>query len=264
MSWIGKLIGALLGLWLFRHPLGALLGLFIGHAFDAGVFSMRPARVPPRGFLAPLFGLIGALAKSDGRISEAEIAATETLMQRMGLDELQRRAAIAQFTAGKQPDFAAHLAIADLKAWCAGRRDHAYILIDLLLDVVFAEGPPTPSKITLLRKLTWALGVNDRELAALAAMRGHDWHMGGAHRHRHAGEPPPRRPAESGPDPYAVLGVSHEAGEKEIKRAYRKLIGEHHPDRLGDVSPELRQRAEERAREINAAYERIKSARGFK
>jgi DnaJ like chaperone protein len=55
-----------------------------------------------------------------------------------------------------------------------------------------------------------------------------------------------------------------DANEREVKRAYRKLISQHHPDKLGDVPEELKRRAEERAREINTAYEKIQALRGFK
>ncbi|HJU40441.1 MAG TPA: DnaJ domain-containing protein, partial [Tahibacter sp.] len=78
---------------------------------------------------------------------------------------------------------------------------------------------------------------------------------------RHAPPPPP---GVGVPDPYTVLGVAPNADERTVKHAYRKLMSEHHPDKLGDVPEVLRRRAEERAREINAAYERIKNARRFK
>jgi DnaJ like chaperone protein len=65
-------------------------------------------------------------------------------------------------------------------------------------------------------------------------------------------------------DAYAVLGLQRTASDSEIKRAYRKLISQHHPDKLGDVPDELKRRAEERAREINTAYEKIRAERNIK
>lgn len=264
MSWLGKLIGAVIGWLFFRHPLGVLFGVAVGHMIDSGAFGLRPIGDSgvSRGFIAPLFGLLGAISKADGRVSEAEIAAVEQLMLRMRLEAEQRRMAIAMFNAGKQAEFAVHKAIADLKGWTQGRRDHAYILLDLVLDLVGAEGAPAAPKLALLKQLAWALRVDERELAALAAMKGFVWARPGGEERRYA--PPPRGTTTAGPDPYWVLGLPQDAQEGEIKRAYRKLMSEHHPDKLGDVPDALRQRAEERAREINAAYERIKSARGFK
>jgi DnaJ like chaperone protein len=259
VNWLGKIIGGIVGWLLLRHPYGALLGFAFGHLVDIGVFGQRDRGNATRGFIEPLFGLIGALSKADGRVSEREIAVAEQLMTRMQLNESQRREAIARFNAGKQAGYATHLAIADLKAWSGGRRDHAYILIDLLLEIVCADGGSAPEKLALLRRLTWALGVHDRELAALAAMKGYVWsdaHAGGR-------SAPPPRAATGAPDPYAVLGVAADADERAVKRAWRKLMSEHHPDKLGDVPESLRARAELRAREINIAYERIKSLRGW-
>ena len=62
-------------------------------------------------------------------------------------------------------------------------------------------------------------------------------------------------------DPYAVLGLTSEATEAEIDRAYRRLITQYHPDRLGGIAEDLRKQAEEKAREINHAYDRIKKLR---
>lgn len=259
MSFIGKLVGALVGLILFHNPIGLLLGAIIGHFYDVGVARLRPPSMGS-GFIEPLFAFAGALSKSDGRVSEQEIAAAESLMTRLRLDAAQRRAAVERFTAGKRPDFPSHLAIADLKRWCGGRRDLAFLVLDLLLDLVYAEGSLADAKLALVRKLCWALGVSDHELAALSAMKGY----GPAQAWGSAG--PRARPAPGAMrvDPYAVLGLERSANERDIKRAYRKLMSQHHPDKLGNVPEELKRRAEERAREINAAYERIKAERGIK
>ena len=62
-------------------------------------------------------------------------------------------------------------------------------------------------------------------------------------------------------NPYAVLGLTEEATDAEIDLAYRRLIAQYHPDRLAGAAAELRQQAEAKAREINAAYDRIQALR---
>ncbi|MDH5823021.1 DnaJ domain-containing protein [Luteimonas sp. RD2P54] len=62
--------------------------------------------------------------------------------------------------------------------------------------------------------------------------------------------------------PYRVLGVGEDASEAEIDQAYRRLMAQYHPDRLSGAAPELRAEAEKKAREINGAYDRIRSLRG--
>ena len=271
MNFLGKLIGAMIGFALFRgNPLGMAICIALGHLWDrASVQTHDAGQAAPLSFIAPLFGLAGAIAKSDGRVSEQEIAATEQLMARMQLSSELRAAAVAQFNAGKQPEYSSADAIMQLKIWCSGRRERAFLLVDLLLDIVCAEGPLAPPKLALVRKLCWSLGMDERQLAAVAAMRGYayvapeNWDEYTRAQNRDRARDAPR-PTAAGKDPYAVLGIERSVGPTEIKRAYRKLISQHHPDKLGNVPDELKRRAEERAREINAAYEKIQDERGFK
>ena len=62
-------------------------------------------------------------------------------------------------------------------------------------------------------------------------------------------------------NPYRVFGLTSEAGDAEIELAYRRLISQYHPDRLSGAAPELQRQAEAKARELNAAYDRIKTLR---
>lgn len=262
---IGAIIGAIIGFLILHSIWGAVIGGIIGWVFTAGRIVHR---TPPVGdFVAPLFAVLGAAAKADGRVSESEIAVAERLMTRMNLSTEQRRVAIEGFNQGKQPGFDVDAAMGQLRQWTAGRRDHAITILDVVVETVLVEGP-SEAKLNLLKRLAATLHISEMELMALMAMKGYAWTPGGgAHAGRqqgwHGGGYVPPRRAPSGPDPYAILGVSREADERAVKRAYRKLISEHHPDRLGDLPEDLRRRAEGRASEINAAYERIKAERGW-
>ena len=263
MSWIGKVAGAFIGYLVFRNVFGLVLGGMLGHFFDVGL--LRPRAPISASFIEPLFAFAGALSKSDGRVSEQEIRAAEGLMTRLRLDDEQRRVAIERFSVGKQADYDVQHAVAELKQWTRGRQDLAFLLLDMLLDLVYAEGPLAVAKHAMVRKLCWALGVSDVQLAAITAMRGYGPQQGPWQQHESRGPGGGQRSAPSHPqaDPYTVLGIERGAEPRDIKRAYRKLMSQHHPDKLGDVPEELKRRAETQAREINAAYERIKSERGF-
>lgn len=60
---------------------------------------------------------------------------------------------------------------------------------------------------------------------------------------------------------YRALGLNQEASDEQVDQAYRRLMSQYHPDKVAGAAPELRAQAEKRAREINAAYDRIKARR---
>jgi len=264
---LGKIIGFLVGLLFFHSIPFAVLGLLIGHAFDSGALRIFTRGSEPYGFIEPLFALLGAVAKTDGRVSESEIAVVEKLMIRLNLDPLWRRRAIDGFNLGKAPGYDPNIAIGKLRAWCALRRNYVMPLVDMVAETALAEGAPSPEKMNLMRRLAWSLHVSELQLMALLAMKGFVWNAGAGRARSQSqdgnGWRGPAR-APSGPDPYTVLGVARDADERTIKRAYRKLISQYHPDRLAGAPEELRRRAEARATEINAAWERIQSERAFK
>lgn len=266
----GKLAGFLIGLLAF-HSFGAgLLGAVLGHLLiDSGWLYGLVHGGSRDGYVEPLFAVMGALAKSDGRVSEAEVGIAEKLMTRLELDALWRRRAIDAFNRGKAPGFELASTLADLRTWCQPRRSSVMPFLDMLCDVALADGPLNDDKLRTLKHVAFSLRVSEIQLVALLAMKGFAWNAGPrANDWAHAGaytsgndRAPPR---SSGPDPYTVLGVPRDADARTIKRAYRKLISEYHPDRLGNMPDDLRRRAELRASEINAAWDRIQSERGFR
>jgi DnaJ like chaperone protein len=267
----GKLVGFVIGLVVTRGDFGgALIGLVIGHlVFDSGWLGGLTQTGGKDGYVEPLFAIMGTLAKSDGRVSEAEVAIVEKLMTRLELDALWRRRAIEAFNKGKAPGFDFSRSLVDLHAWCMPRRSSVMPFLDMLCDVAMADGPLTDEKLRALKRVAFSLRISEIQLVALLAMKGFAWNTGprpGEWAQSGAYSQQGYRPAPrgNGPDPYTVLGVPRDADERTIKRAYRKLISEFHPDRLGNMPEDLRRRAEARASEVNAAWERIQSERGFR
>lgn len=248
MNYLAPLIGAVIGLLMTRHWLGALVGAALGWLGGQGWLGLDPRRAP-RSAQAPLtamFALLGRLAKADGRVGGEEIAVCERLMQRLGLDERARRAAVEAFQDGKRADFDLAPAYAELRQ----SRRHAPLFLDVFVEMALADGRIDAEERRLLGKYAWMLGVRESALEALLDARLRQKRGGAGNGVR---------------DPYAVLGIGQQAGQAEVRRAFRKLMSQHHPDKLAarGASPEMVKLAQERTQEIIAAYEQIKSARGM-
>ena len=101
------------------------------------------------------------------------------------------------------------------------------------------------------------------QLLALGLLIGHLYDLGvftgGAKASRERAAPPPAEPG----DPYAMLGIGPGASNEELEQAYRRRMSEYHPDRVANAAPEIRDIADQRSREINQAYDRIKRQRGL-
>ena len=246
MKYLGKIIGVILGWVLTRHPLGIALGLAFGHAYDErlmrGLFKdLMP--VPEKAALQdPLFSLAGAIAKSDGRVSEREIAVTEALIKRMGLNPAQRKRAIEQFHSGKEPGFDLHAAARALRLFCGFDGQLKLVMLDVLADVAAADGTLSREAEQVLERIARALDTTEADFRAIVA----------------------RKRGSGRSDPYQILGLTPKASDQEIRDAYRRLIAQHHPDKQPtDATPAEREQAEQRAREINAAYDQLKALRRF-
>ncbi len=266
-------------------PLGALLGAAAGHHFDQG---QQKAAAGPDGhdharniFHATAFQMMGHIAKADGRVSEWEIAAARAIMDHLQLNAGQRQSAMDCFTEGKQPQFAVGVAIETFQHVC---RDHPALLqqwLELLLNVAYADGRLHPQTHARLLDITDRLGIHRLQFETLHTLfRAQRWaHQSGPsgfsgsgnsgtdgpHYERQAYGRRPATPVNSLSQAYTVLGLKREASPDEIKLAYRRLIKQHHPDKLASrsVSSAEMVYATEKTREITAAYNRIREARGF-
>jgi DnaJ like chaperone protein len=256
VRWFGKAIGAALGMALGNYP-GAVLGALLGHQFDQGLGESLP-RAAPRAqqlFFEVTFEVMGRVAKVDGRVSEEEVQTARRIMHAMQLKPDQVRQAIAHFSAGKRADYPMQQRLSDLAARSGHRPELARAFLEIQVQAAVGAGDIVQSKRELLWQIAHTLGLNRVELAQIESM---------LHGRQHA-SPRAERKLDLGAA-YRTLGVETNAGDKEIKIAYRRLMNQHHPDKLVSrgLPESMTAVARERTQAIRAAYERIKDDRGFK
>jgi DnaJ like chaperone protein len=183
------------------------------------------------------------------------VRAARGIMRGMRLSDAQVQSAIEHFTRGKSASYALDDRVAELAAQISSRGDLARAFVQIQLQSAVAAGDVGAEKRKVLWRVASALGINRAELAQIEAfVRGYG-----------PGAAQPTS-AQSLDAAYGVLGVTPKATNDEVKKAYRRLMSQHHPDKL--VARGLPQSmigvAEQKTHEVRTAYERIKEQRGFK
>lgn len=266
LSWWGKLVGGTFG-FMLGGPLGALLGMVLGHNFDRGLEGLGDAGAPDgerervqTAFFTATFAVMGRLAKVDGRVSEDEIRMAEAVMAQMSLDAGMRKAAIGLFNQGKAEAFDLDAVLDQFRRECHGRSTLIGMFIEIQLQAAYADGALHPEEDRLLAHVCARLGIPVHEYRRLERMVRAERAFGGGQREAR------RPPGPAGPSldqAYAVLGVDAAASDAEVKRAYRRLLSQHHPDKLvaKGLPEEMMKVATQKTHEIRQAYERIRAAR---
>ena len=269
----GKLVGALLGLLLFRSAWGLLIGLVLGHFYDQSVAvrAHRPSgdalEIGVRIFRAT-YEVMGYVAKSDGRVSEAEIAAAREVMSYMRLNGAQIHAAIQHFTRGKNPDYDVETTLRELADVCSHRPDllrhFLEIQVSAALQGVDMQGPARAA----ILKVADLLDISRLEVAHMEAVlriqreafraRARNEGFGGGP----GGQVPPRQGMQLSAA-YQILEVDPNTSDADVAKAYRRQLSKHHPDKLkaNGMPDSMLEHAKQRTQQIIEAYELIKAAR---
>lgn len=262
MIWVGKAVGGVLGLMIAGNLWISALGVLVGHQFDRGL--ARRARETPAGgqsperiraaFFRATFAVMGHIAKADGRVSETEIRAARLIMHVLKLSPEQVSSAVRYFMEGKRPGYPLDATLERLRQALQGRPDLARSFVEIQFQAAVEAGPVDATKRDLLWRVARSLGLGRVELVQIEAMvRARQPHGNGKN-------------FVSLEDAYGVLGIEPGVSDREVKTAYRRLMNQHHPDKLvaRGLPESMLAAAERRTQEIRAAYERIRDQRGFK
>lgn len=261
MGWWGTAIGGAFG-FMIGGPLGAIIGASFGHNFDKGMtglgsgFQAGDQQRVQTVFFSTTFAVMGYISKADGHVSAAEIKLAEQIMARMQLDAAMREAARKLFAEGKKDDFQLDEVVGQFRKECHRRQTLIQMFIEIQIEAALADGSLDAAENAILERICQILRLPLATYHQLVQMlqAGQHYHQGGA------------RAAASGPslsDAYALLGMQASNTDAEIKKAYRRLMAQHHPDKLVSkgLPEEMIKIATEKTQDIRKAYEVVKAAR---
>ncbi len=255
----GKVLGFLFGFMLSKNLLGALIGMFIGHNFDKGRAldfshlsgSNSTDSQRQTAFFYTTFSVMGYIAKANGLVSKHEIQFATAYMDKLSLQGELRQQAQDAFREGKMAGFPLEDQLSKFRRTCGNRHDLLLLFLEIQIQVAFADGTLDRHERQALHTIAKHLGFSAPELDQLLEMI-----IAGAQFHQGQSSASTQSQLDNA---YKVLGVSADTPEREIKKAYRKLMSQHHPDKLvaKGLPPEMMEVAKQKAQDIQGAYELI-------
>ena len=258
MSWWTTVIGGAVG-FMIGGPLGAMLGVAFAGNFSKGKSSFgRSSKVFHPGdqqrvqaaFFSGVFSVMGYIAKVDGKVSKSEILLAQQVMQHMQLSEDMQKVAKELFNQGKHQDFNLDEVLEQFRAECHRRTHLVRMFFEIQIQATYADGILDDKEHDALKYIAQKLHFPINELKGLIQQFS-------------ASKNTNQLTVE---DAYMILGADKNLTDKELKRTYRRLLAQHHPDKLvaKGLPEEMLKLANEKTQEIISAYELIKKHRDIR
>ncbi|MCB9481823.1 MAG: co-chaperone DjlA [Desulfobacteraceae bacterium] len=258
MGWIGKLIGGTIGLGL-GGPLGAILGAALGHRFDksdekylegfggkksSDFYNTEATQQKEMIFFVAAFSMLAKIAKADGQITDSEIKAVEDFMDNdLKLDSSSKNAAINIFRAARHSSESFESFSRQFYDAFKDQEQILELMIDVLFRVASSDGSIILDEEILIKNTSLLFGFSDAKFNSIKSKYSK---INSSHY-------------------YAVLNCSPSDDTAHIKKQYRKLVSEYHPDKIVSkgLPDEFVELANEKFREIQEAYEAVSKERNL-
>lgn len=245
--------------WLVFGPIGLLFGLFFGKLLTSSWFKFIDSQHRIQSFyFEALFLVLGHMCKVDGHISKEEIRVVENLFRQMELTPHGRKMAIEYFTRGQKGKFNLEKTLAKLKHYCESQKGLLRLFLQAQFEAARLDGI-TAEQQTLLDHICTQLGFSPKYYYQQNSSKSEykyeeqasDSAKSGLHNHEICD--------------YALLEVDSNVNKSELKTAYRRLMSQHHPDKMiaKGLPESMIKIATRKTQDIQSAYKRIKLAKGF-
>ena len=259
MSWWTSVLGGALG-YMIGGPLGAMLGVAFAGNLSKGKSNFRGSASDYRpgdqqrvqaAFFSSVFSVMGYIAKVDGKVSKSEILLAQQVMQHMQLSEDMQKAAKELFNQGKQKDFNLDEVLEQFRTESHRRTHLVRMFLEIQIQATYADGVFDDKEYDALKyiaqKLRFPIHELERLIQQFSVASGKSSKL-------------------TIDDAYVILGADKSLTDKELKRAYRRLLAQHHPDKLvaKGLPDEMIKLANDKTQEIITAYELIKKHRGMR
>lgn len=258
MGLLGTIIGGGLGM-LVGGPIGAIIGGALGSNIGIKTGKVHPGARSQYGggptgysplqdqqtFMLAMISLAAKVAKADGKVTADEVQAFNNFLRdNLHMDPQERQVAARIFNEARDSNIPAEDFARQMRQVMGHRQDRLRDLISLLMMIAMADGHFHPAEEAMIRSIASNMGLRDSDYDAAAAMF---------------------NPGHNLDASYSVLGITDTATDHEVKKAYRNLAREYHPDVLASkgMSGEFQKFAEDKMKSINGAYEEVKKARGM-
>ena len=256
MSWWTSVLGGALG-YMIGGPLGAMLGVAFAGNLSKGKSNFRGSASDYRpgdqqrvqaAFFSSVFSVMGYIAKVDGKVSKSEILLAQQVMQHMQLSEDMQKAAKELFNQGKQKDFNLDEVLEQFRTESHRRTHLVRMFLEIQIQATYADGVFDDKEYDALKyiaqKLRFPIPELERLIQQFSVASGKSSKL-------------------TIDDAYVILGADKSLTDKELKRAYRRLLAQHHPDKLvaKGLPEEMIDIATEKTQAIKAAYDLIKEQR---